>query len=391
MEIKQTELIEALNLETIELQYETLNINGVEITYGYPSDSTRDYINRVYRQSKSQPYLESSDNRSDFLVQGIRDNGELVQRLSDIQIEYEYLYATDSIRQVQDNKFYFSPSRFLHADISGPEDRKTVLSIGDIPHIGISCLIRKILFSEYLKLYPDLIVFHSNAIVDQRTNSCFIFSGEEVDGVKGKKGKTTMTLSTVIQLNSPFAYLANDDLILTSSSDGVGWLPFPAEINVGEKTMQRIQTDGYNLRTEKEEYEFSGEKHYMLTAGAIEDSGFNIASGFRDIKYWFVMDLNAATTDYSITNIDPEKIETEILKTIKKSRMGQLYLPDVLGEQESALGTQYINTRIDAIELNARKIIKQLKQSGTKFLMIKGGLDRDKLNDMLRKFTEPEQ
>lgn len=391
MDNLHSQLIEALSLETINLQYETLNINGVKIIYGYPTIGTKNYINRVYGQFKSQPYLSSSDNIGVTLIEGIRDDGLFVAKLTDVQIDYEYLYNTKSIRRAQNDNLYFSEYGFLHADISALDQSKTILSVGDIPHIGISCLIRKVLLSKYLELFPNLVVFHSNAIVDTRDNSCLMFSGEEVDGIQGKKGKTTMTLSSIIQPNSPFAYLANDDFILTSSNNEIKWLPLPAEINVGAKTMQAIQEAGYNLETEKEEFEFYGENHFMLTAGEISDSGFNVTSSFNRIKYWFVMDLNSSSADYTIAKITPDEVESEILKTIKKSRMGQLYLPDVLGEQESSLGNQFMEEREDTIETNAKNIFEQLKRSGTQFLKISGGLDRDKLYKLLKDFTELEQ
>ena len=376
----------ALELETNNRSYAVLENDEVKVGFGFDSEEQKGYIERVYRQIGTRNVLTSSDiEKSDIVAEiAIDEEGRYQKALKGEHYNFND-NELHTVKTERGNVFIPDlPYMAVSNDFSEPRSAWQVTSM---PEIGLSSTIHKSIAEQQFRRHPNLVPFHANAIVDVENNTSIIFSYPAIPGGTKKGGKTTTTLASVVQPGSPFAFYANENLYLEPTEFGVEAACIPAEITASEKTLEAIQGDGTKLKTEKYSWEFSDELHEMTSAGAIQDAGFMIASELPIPAVWSFIQLEPESDKYDSKNLEINEARERFVETVKLNRLALFHTPTLQGERFTSEDVK-LNEQLERqAVMNAVRIFNRLVASGTQFVELSGGVDRNKLYQLVRNIS----
>lgn len=383
---KQTpeEIYRSLELESASNYYFRIDFGeGLIICVGCGSSEQIEYLKRVYAQANiaAATYLDLG--RSIQIAESVEDYDLKYLRLialllGNICPEQEYLGETSRGR-------VYLPH---HEYVTLEDGKGSVWSVTPKPEIGLSSVIRKALMIEEFRRYSNLVAFHANSIVDTRDGGGIVFSSPDIPGAKSKGGKTTIAFAAVLQANSPFAYLSNEDVYLAIRDNSLHNILIPAEINIGVGTYDQLVQDDISLAVERYTFDFNGEKHYMTSAGAIKESGYKIANQMGIPKIWAFVDLKPGEKDHKVVTLEDKAARTMFVSTIKPSRLVHFHTPLVQGERLRAGDIKMYEEIKGQTEQNALDVFEQLIHFDTKFCLISAGVDRQQLYSVVLQLSK---
>jgi len=375
------QLLDELRELTTNNKQELVTIGNYSVAFTYTEEKHADYIGRVFAGSEIKS-PELGDNNL-AVIDTIHDPAGIIkQKLQPLVTELIDAYGKQEpgVIITPNCEIYDAGFYLVVIDRRNPETR--VYNVGAMTHFALSSLIRKVLITRYHKDYPNLVPFHAASIVDGSARALVFSSYGGLGG--GNKGKTTISLASVIRPNSAFSFLSNDQMLLSSgTTNDLHYHHLPSEINIKEGTLRGIQEAGLDLFLEEHRDINPEGSSYHLTAGGLENSGFSVASSFSSIKTWVNVDIKPGGNDYKIMDIDEPTQLALFIESINRGRLYHFYLPDVCGEL--LVPREYLTEENSAEVVEQAKIIYyQLKASGVRFVTIKGGVDRDKLYQLTK-------
>jgi len=373
----------ALELETEQRSYGVVENVEVSVAYGYENEDQRQYIDRIYRQIGTKKATSTNEIKGSAVVAEIAIDED--GRYQEVLKQGQYNFEDKDLHTVRTERGkVFIPDLPYMAVSNDTCSPKSTWQVTSMPEIGLSSTIHKSIAEQQFRRHPDLVPFHANAIVDVENNTSIIFSYPAIPGGTKKGGKTTTTLASVVQPGSPFAFYANENLYLEPTEFGVEAACIPAEITASEKTLEAIKADGTQLITEKYSWEFSDELHEMTSAGAIEDAGFMIASELPIPAVWSFIQLEPGSDTYESRRLTIAEARDRFIETVKLNRSALFHTPTLQGERFTAEDMK-LNEQLERqAVINATRIFNRLVVNGTQFVELHGGVDREKIYELVR-------
>ncbi len=377
------EVYKSLELQTSSNRYIAINFGeGIVVSAGCSSEEQISYLRRVYYQAQIASATSAALQQSTQISEVIDDQDQRYLAKVSTFLGQESSHVEYLARESKGYVYIPYQEYGVLEDGSG-----STWSISPMPEIGLSSIIRKSLMLEQYRRHPNIVPFHANAIVDTRDDKGIIFSSPSSPGDQTKAGKTAITMATVLQPESPFAYLSNEDLYLYSRINQVHNALIPAEINIGTGALNKLEQEGVILGCEKYTFGPNEKKYYMTSAGAIKEAGYKVSTGLNQIKTWAFVDLKLSDDNCDIQLLDEEAARNIFISTIKSSRAVQFRTPLVQGERLKKGDIDMYSEMRQQMETNALGMYEILREQGAQFVLIKGGLNRKQLYSAVSEFT----
>lgn len=376
----------ALELETEQRSYGVVENAEVSVAYGYENNEQDQYVDRIYRQIGTKKAISTNEIRNSAVVAeiAIDEDGRYQEALKQGQYNFPdkdlHTVKTDQGRVFIPNLPYMVVSKEI-------SNTKSIWQITSVPEIGLSSTIHKSIAEQQFKKHPNLVPFHANAIVDTENDRSIVFSCPAIPGGTKKGGKTTITLASVVQPGSPFAFYANENLYLEPTEFSVEAACIPAEITASEKTLGAIWADGTRLTTEKYSWQFSDELHEMTSAGAIEDAGFRIVCELPILAIWSFIQLETDSDTYESRGLTIAEARDRFIETVKLNRLALFHTPTLQGERFTGKDMKLNEQLEQQAVINAVRIFNRLVANGTLFIQLNGGVDRSRLYQLVQNIS----
>ncbi|HJZ24177.1 MAG TPA: hypothetical protein VJ201_07005 [Candidatus Babeliales bacterium] len=379
----------ALELEAAGKSYAVVENGELKVAFGYSEAEELYYIDRVYRQIGVRSASSQDVYRSRVVAEVVKDDDE----------RYQVALKNGEFKKYEDGYLHLVTTERGHIFIpelpylvvsNESNSQQTIWNITPMPEIGLSSTIHKALAIQQFLMHPNVVPFHANAIVNTETNKSIVFANPAIPGGVKKGGKTTMTLASVVRENSPFAFFANENLYLEPDGirDSVVGVLIPAEINISERSLREIESDGVELKIEKYSWDFNSEKHFMISAGAIEDSGYKILGELPQPAVWTFIQLEPGVQEYAVFNLSHEEAHTRFVETAKMNRIALFHTPILQGERFTEANAEINASLEDMARQNTGRIFDNLVKNGTDFYLLRGGFDRHKLYELTQRLTQ---
>ncbi len=291
--------------------------------------------------------------------------------------------------EIEDGNYVSVKGVFMDVLMSKTDNTPlTNISLSQNPEYGAITFIKSFLLNKYVNQLGAL-VFHAGSMTSPDNSSSFVISALNHHINNGdNSGKTTAILACCARENASFAYSSNDEVILSTfdKAPEIRALPFPSQITIRGKSLETLQTDGVNFNLEDwngVDNKITGQSVNVITAKGIIEAGYQVLPLKPSKTDWCFIEIDPNTTSYSCVEADPQTSIQLFRGAISKRRMNQALNPLFLGETSNRHAYDPI-----AYQPKVDEIFNRLVLSGTKFYILRGGTDRDKLNEIFTRIKK---
>ncbi|OGD78650.1 hypothetical protein A2368_01930 [Candidatus Collierbacteria bacterium RIFOXYB1_FULL_49_13] len=367
-----------LSKETDHTQRVLIRVGDVNVELKLSHPDQFKYIERF-----GFPHIHAGDETSkpSYSLLAIKDESFQAATLipSDAQTDEDGLFWGRGI----DFQFIGS-TKFNYLNLYWQEDgRKHIACVGKYPEYGLASYLKALLLSDYRSSH-DAITFHAATIVNTNNQKSIVVSTADHQEERRRFGKTTTMLSCLTDPDRSFAFATNDELILGWNNDDLVVLPFPNEIPIRESALSRSGLDIHTstlLEAYTETDPITQEKLRVATSTGLIESGYQV-SNIDKISYWFFVDLHPDLTD-----LVPEFITSDKAKEMFKRSIFERRVREMNGEL--AYGEHlYVQPSLpENLDAELERMFTQLTGQGVQFILLTGGMNQDKMRDIIKQIT----
>ena len=346
----------------------------------YATEAQIKYVDRVLEGSID----EFRDSTQEAIEVVCTDNTELSEDIlskSSLQENSSALIAGEN----EGGKFVSLKGVFMDILMSKTDNTPlTHISISQNPEYGAITFIKSYLLNKYVN-QQEALVFHAGSMTSLDNSSSFVISALSHHINNGdNSGKTTAILASCARENANFAYSSNDEVILSilDNATEVKALPFPSQITIRGKSLETLKTDGVNFNLEDWNGvdSITGQSVSVVTPRGVIEAGYQVLPVNPSRLDWCFIEIDPNLADYSCVEADPQASRQLFWGAVSKRRMNQALNPLFLGQTSNTQAYDPITCQPKVDEIFNRLVL-----SGTKFYILRGGADRDKLNAIFTK------
>lgn len=346
----------------------------------YATDAQIKYVDRVLEGS-IDVFKASTQETVDVVC---TDNTALSEDILNKSSQQENTSAL-IIGEFDGGKFVSLKGVFMDILMSKTDNTPlTHISISQNPEYGAITFIKSYLLNKCVN-QEGAVVFHAGSMTSLDNSSSFVISALNHHINNGdNSGKTTAILASCARENANFAYSSNDEVILSNldNTNEVRVFPFPSQITIRGKSLETLQADGVNFNLEdwRGVDSITGQSVSVVSPRGVIEAGYQVLPMSRSKLDWCFIEMDPNLTDYSCVELSPQDSINLFRGAVSKRRMNQALNPLFLGETS---GNQAYHPV--AYQPKIDEIFNQLVLSGAKFYVLRGGADRDKLNEVFTK------
>lgn len=344
----------------------------------YATEAQIKYVDRVLEGSRD--VVESNTQEAIEVV--CTDNTGLSEEILNKSLQPTDSSASLIAGEIEGGRFVSLKGVFMDILISKTDNTPLAhISISQNPEYGAITFIKSYLLNKYVN-QQEALVFHAGSMMSLDKASSFVISALNHHINNGdNSGKTTAILASCARENANFAYSSNDEVILSflDNASEVKTLPFPSQITIRGKSLETLQADGVNFKLEDWNGvdSITGQSVSVITPRGVIEAGYQVLPLNPSKIDWCFIEIDLSMTNYSCVEADPQTSLQLFRGSVSKRRMNQALNPLFLGETTSA---QTYNPIVYQPKID--EIFNQLVSSGTKFYILRGGADRDKINEI---------